>query len=134
MANERFECMLSEFLESSDTKNQSKPCYRVRVRKGIRKNNLNVKKLNRDNSACIKLIVKSPTKKYYKVKKCYDCDDKTKAELKRECNRYIRRNCGDIPSGSYYKKSVVKDFCAKNNIFICDGKDITEVVDCDTNL
>lgn len=84
MANKRFECILSEFLESSDTKNQSKPCHRVRVRKGIRKNNLNIKKLNRNNDACIELIVKSPTKKYYKVKKCYDYNNKTKAELKKE--------------------------------------------------
>lgn len=134
MANERFECILSEFLESSDVKNQSKPCHRVRVRKGIRKNNLNIKRLNRNNNACVELIVRSPAKKYYKIKKCYDCDNRTKTELKKECNRYVRRNYGDIPNGSLYKKSVVKDFCSKNSIFARDEKDISEVVDCDANL
>lgn len=135
MSNEKFENMLSEFLEESGTTHAySKPCYRIRARKGIRKKNLNIKRLQQGEcckNVCVKLKVKSPTKKYYQIKAVYGIDDRANAELKKECNRFIRRNCGYIPDGSIYKRTVVKDCCTKRNAFINREENIMEATGCD---
>ena len=99
--------IVSEFFDNPETtESTAKPKKRVRARKGIRKEALNIKAL-KNEGADVLYIEKSKNKSYSKLSVPEkDESGKTKSEVKKENNREIRKTDHSIPKGSAYKQGT----------------------------
>ncbi len=92
------------FADENTTPNADKPHKRKEKRLGERTENIHMKKLI-NNGANVERIEKANGKPYHKLSIPEVLDDgKTKAEIKKECNRNIRHSDGILPKGTAYKK------------------------------
>lgn len=99
-----FENMVEEFFADPETVPVlQKARSRMRAIAGARKEKIKIKNLSK-KGANIEIVTKAPGKSYSKltVPKFND-GNKTKIEIKRECNRGVRRTRGDIADGAAYK-------------------------------
>lgn len=99
--------IVDNFFNSEDiTPVSDKPHKRKEKRLGERTENIHMKKLIK-NKANVECVEKVSGKPYHKlaVPEIWD-DGKTKSEIKKECNRDIRRTSGALPKGSAYKKGA----------------------------
>lgn len=99
-----FEIMVEEFFADPETVPVlQKTRSRMRAIAGARKEKLKIKNLS-ENGANIEIVAKSPSKSYSKLAvPKYNDNKETKVEIKRECNRGVRRTRGDIADGAAYK-------------------------------
>lgn len=94
-----FENMVTDFFSNPEnTRASQKTRSRMRAVAGRRKEKLKIKNFSKLGK--VEVVVKSPDKFYHRLNEPQNEKD---ADIKKRCNRSIRRTTGDIVDGAAYK-------------------------------